>query len=44
MSEIKLTEQELKQVQELRTKYATITAQLGQLKVEQIIVNEKSIV
>jgi|688.fasta_scaffold03126_6 phage I-like protein len=42
MSEIKLTEQELKQVQELRTKYATITAQLGQLKVEQIIVNEQT--
>ena len=41
MSEIKLTEQELKQVQDLRTKYATVTAQLGQLKVEQIIATEQ---
>lgn len=41
MSEIKLTDQELKQVQDLRTKYATVTAQLGQLKVEQIIATEQ---
>jgi predicted transcriptional regulator len=41
MSEIKLTDQELKQIQDLRTKYATVTAQLGQLKVEQIIATEQ---
>ena len=38
---IKLSDQELKQIQDLRTKYATLTAQLGQLKVEQIIINEQ---
>ena len=37
----KLSDQELKQILDLRTKYATLTAQLGQLKVEQIIVNEQ---
>lgn len=41
MSEIKLTDQELKQIQDLRTKYAEVTAQLGQLKVEQIIATEQ---
>ena len=41
MSEIKLTERELQQIQDLRTKYANITAQLGQLKVEQILVNKQ---
>ena len=37
----KLSDQELKQILDLRTNYATLTAQLGQLKVEQIIVNEQ---
>ena len=37
----KLSDQELKQIQDLRTKYATLTAQLGQLKVEQIIINDQ---
>ena len=37
----KLSDQELKQIQDLRIKYATLTAQLGQLKVEQIIINEQ---
>lgn len=41
METIKLTEQELQQIQDLRTKYANITAQLGQLKVEQILVNKQ---
>jgi hypothetical protein len=38
---IKLLDQELNQIQDLRTKYATLTAQLGQLKVEQIIINDQ---
>ena len=37
----KLSDQELKQIQDLRTKYSTLTAQLGQLKVEQIIINDQ---
>jgi hypothetical protein len=41
MEKIKLTEQELQQIQDLRVKYANITAQLGQLKVEQILVNKQ---
>jgi hypothetical protein len=41
MENIKLTEQELQQIQDLRVKYANITAQLGQLKVEQILVNKQ---
>lgn len=36
-----MTEQELQQIQDLRVKYANITAQLGQLKVEQILVNKQ---
>jgi hypothetical protein len=38
---IKLTEQELQQVQKLQENYATITAQLGQLKIEMILLNEQ---
>lgn len=38
---IKLTEQEVQKVQELQNNYATITAQLGQLKIEMILVNEQ---
>jgi predicted nuclease with TOPRIM domain len=41
MEKIQLTEQELQQIQDLRVKYANITAQLGQLKVEQILVNKQ---
>jgi hypothetical protein len=41
MEKIKLTEQELQQIQDLRMKYANIAAQLGQLKVEQILVNKQ---
>ena len=38
---IKLTEQELKTLTELQENYATITAQLGQLKIETILLNEQ---
>jgi predicted nuclease with TOPRIM domain len=38
---VKLTEQELQKVQELQNNYATITAQLGQLKIEMILINEQ---
>lgn len=38
---LKLSEQELQKVQELQTKYAEITAQLGQIKIESIIINEQ---
>ena len=41
MEQIKLTDQEIQQIQDLRVKYANITAQLGQLKVEQILVNKQ---
>ena len=41
MEKIQMTEQELQQIQDLRVKYANITAQLGQLKVEQILVNKQ---
>jgi predicted nuclease with TOPRIM domain len=41
MENVKLTEQELQQIQDLRLKYANVTAQLGQLKVEQILVNKQ---
>jgi hypothetical protein len=41
MEKIQLTEQELQQIQDLRLKYANVTAQLGQLKVEQILVNKQ---
>lgn len=40
---IKLTEQELQTIQSLRTKYATITAQFGQVKIEQILANAQLI-
>jgi len=41
MEKIQLTEQELQQIQDLRLKYANVTSQLGQLKVEQILVNKQ---
>jgi hypothetical protein len=41
MEKIQLTEQELQQIQDLRVKYANITAQLGQLKVEQMLINKQ---
>jgi hypothetical protein len=41
MSTTKLTEEELQQVRDLRDKYANITARLGQLKAEQILVNNQ---
>jgi len=41
MEQIKLTDQEIQQIQDLRTKYANITAQLGQLKIEQILINKQ---
>ena len=41
MENVKLTEQELQQIQDLRVKYANITAQLGQLKVEQMLINKQ---
>jgi predicted nuclease with TOPRIM domain len=41
MEKIQMTEQELQQIQDLRLKYANVTAQLGQLKVEQILVNKQ---
>jgi hypothetical protein len=41
MREIKLTTEELQKIQELRDKYSTITANFGQLKAEQIIINEQ---
>ena len=39
--EIKMTEEELQKIQDLRTQYASITAQLGQLKIEQMFVNRQ---
>ena len=42
MENVKLTEQELQQIQDLRLKYANVTAQLGQLKVEQMLINKQS--
>lgn len=41
MEKIQMTEQELQQIQDLRIKYANVTAQLGQLKVEQILVTKQ---
>jgi hypothetical protein len=41
MDQIKLTDQEIQQILDLRTKYANIAAQLGQLKIEQILVNKE---
>ena len=41
MENVKLTEQELQQIQDLRLKYANVTAQLGQLKVEQMLINKQ---
>lgn len=39
--EIKLTEQEIQTIQDLRTRYASTTAQMGQLRVEQMLVNQQ---
>ena len=36
---IKLSEEETSQINQLQTDYATITAQMGQLKIEQILLN-----
>jgi predicted nuclease with TOPRIM domain len=36
---IKLSEEEVTQINQLQTDYATITAQMGQLKIEQILLN-----
>jgi len=36
---IKLTPEEVTQINQLQTDYATITAQMGQLKIEQILLN-----
>lgn len=33
----KLTQEELQKIQDLRVRYATITSQLGQVKIEQLI-------
>jgi len=38
---VKLTEQEIQKIQELQNNYAAITAQLGQIKIESIILNEQ---
>ena len=39
--EIKMSEEELQKIQDLRTQYASITAQLGQLKIEQMFVTRQ---
>jgi hypothetical protein len=39
--EIKLTEEELKSIESLRSQYGTITARLGQLKIEQMLVGRQ---
>jgi len=41
MSQIKLKDEELKGLQQLREKYATATAQFGQLKIEKMIVKKE---
>lgn len=41
MSEIKLTAEELQKIQDLRTRYETITFQLGQVKIEQLIITDQ---
>lgn len=38
---VKLSEQEVQKLQELQNNYAEITAQLGQIKIESIILNEQ---
>jgi hypothetical protein len=40
-SKIQLTEQEIQEINELRDQYATLTAKFGQLKIEQILVEEQ---
>lgn len=39
---IKLTEEELKKINDFQTKYSTVSAQMGQLKIEQIILSTQS--
>jgi uncharacterized protein YnzC (UPF0291/DUF896 family) len=39
--ETKLTEQEIQTIQDLRTQYANATAQMGQLAVERMLVNQQ---
>ena len=41
MATVKLTEQELEKIAQMQTDYATITAQLGQLKIEQMLVRKQ---
>lgn len=40
-NQIKLTEEELKKIEELRIKYMNLTAQFGQLKIEQITLKKQ---
>jgi len=39
--EIKLTQEELKTIEDLRTRYGTTTARMGQLKIEQMMVQRQ---
>ena len=41
MSQIKLKDEELKGLHELREKYATATAQFGQLKIEKMMIQKE---
>ena len=41
MSQIKLTTEELQKIAEMQTSYAEITAQFGQLKIEQMLVKQQ---
>lgn len=41
MSQIKLTTEELQKISEMQTSYAEITAQFGQLKIEQMLVKQQ---
>ena len=40
-AQIQLTEQEIQEINELRDQYATLTAKFGQLKIEQILIEEQ---
>ena len=40
-AQIQLTEQEIQGINELRDQYATLTAKFGQLKIEQILIQEQ---
>lgn len=39
--EIKLTQEELKTIEDLRARYGTTTARMGQLKIEQMLVQRQ---